>query len=63
MTMIVGCVMCDRSKVEILAREFAIMSYDPKYTNFRNMGEYVDNLWSNWEDKAIEILAELDRHE
>ena len=55
------------TQVEYLARELCAeywrgkCSEGAKYTNFHSEDQFVNAMWSDWEDSAEEILDTLER--
>jgi len=57
--------MCDRSKVEILARELCIEFYAGKKTvtnDLPSISTFTDSNWREWENIAITLLETLEKH-
>ena len=61
--------MCDKAKVEVLARELCLAYWNGKasegaqYTNFTSGAAYVESCWDGWEEEATLLLKVLDKHE
>jgi len=60
--------MCDRTKVEVLARELSIeyrsgkLSEGTRYTNYTNGKDFTENNWKRWKKTAQKLLIILEKH-
>lgn len=62
--------MCDRSKVEVLARELCIEywrgkrdhSDEPLDLRFENVRDYTEQNWKKWEGHALSLVQTLEEH-
>lgn len=60
--------MCERTKVEVLARELSIeywhgnVSGGGLNTNYTNVKDYVENNWHLRTEVAAELLETLEKH-
>lgn len=57
--------MCDRSKVEILARELCIERYAGMKASdnvVTDIETFTDKFWKRWEKQSIQLLETLEKH-
>jgi|GEM_PF-5329674 len=54
--------MCDRTKAEVLARELCIEHYGASIGEAKALRNRVEDNWTRWIPKSIEILEILEKH-